>query len=90
MGISGPRSRESDGRCSPPLGNGAFRHWMILGCVVTPSTLLASHMPEQRREIATLNLRTIDPDLKEAAERASAGDQRSITSKVAGEIGVAG
>ncbi|MFO1071160.1 MAG: hypothetical protein U1E17_00280 [Geminicoccaceae bacterium] len=35
----------------------------------------------QRRKTATLNLR-IDPALKEAAEKAAADDQRSLTSLV--------
>ncbi|POR40421.1 hypothetical protein CRT23_24150 [Methylobacterium sp. V23] len=38
-------------------------------------------MVEQRKKTATLNLR-IDPELKEAAERAAADDQRSLTSLV--------
>ena len=38
-------------------------------------------MPEKRIKTATLNLR-IDPDLKIAAERAAAADNRSLTSLV--------
>ena len=49
-------------------------------------SLMSSHwryifMVEQRKKTATLNLR-IDPELKEAAERAAADDQRSLTSLV--------
>lgn len=38
-------------------------------------------MAEQRKKTATLNLR-IAPELKEAAEKAAADDQRSLTSLV--------
>lgn len=38
-------------------------------------------MAEQRRKTATLNLR-IDPELKEAADRAAAEDHRSLTSLI--------
>ena len=47
---------------------------------------MALHMPEQRRKTATLNLR-IDPGLKEAAERAAAGDQLAYHRKGRGYFG---
>ena len=48
---------------------------------IQPVKPLALQMAEQRRKTATLNLR-IDPNLKEAAERAAFNDQRSITSLI--------